>query len=156
MSWKLNFARKSSISNISVVDPPRTLFMGLDKHESKLTNLEIFLETEEKQVWNWFSDIRPRLFYWKNIFDQTVSVRWITLSPPTSCIQFPHIKLVLSKFMIWMLLDFTSLSHPWHIVLEVLQKVLINQNINLYQYDVFRSWSISCLRLLRVATSFSW
>ena len=93
--------------------------MGLDKHESKLTNLEIFLETEEKQVWNWFSDIRPRLFYWKNIFDQTVSVRWITLSPPTSCIQFPHIKLVLSKFMIWMLLDFTSLSHPWHIVLEV-------------------------------------
>ena len=40
-------------------------------------------------------------FYWKNIFDQTVSVRRITFSPPTSCIQFSHIKqLVLSKFMI--------------------------------------------------------
>ena len=44
---------------------------------------------------------QPRLFYWKNIFDQTVSVRRITFSPPTSCIQFSHIKqLVLSKFMI--------------------------------------------------------
>ena len=49
-SLKITLQERSLISNISVVDPPRTLFMGLDKHESKLTNLEIFLETEEKQV----------------------------------------------------------------------------------------------------------